>query len=78
MEPTDGPPPKPAAQESLNLAIAYAAVSAFTLGLAVCMIIAGIIHANWTQTLIWSIAAAASLTSTFKGARKIRKAAGRL
>ena len=65
-------------QESLNLAIAYTAVSAFTLGLGVCMIMAGIIHANWAQALIWTIAAAASLTGTFVGARKIRNAAGRL
>jgi hypothetical protein len=33
------------------------------------MIMAGIIHANWAQALIWTIAAAASLTGTFVGAQ---------
>jgi hypothetical protein len=78
MEPTGGPPTRPEGRESLNLAIAYAAVSAFTLGLAVCMIIAGIIRANWAQALIWTVAAAASLTSALVGARKIRNTSGRL
>jgi hypothetical protein len=75
MEPSEGRSVKGPAVESLNVAIAYTTVSAFMVGIEVCMIGVEVIKGNGPGISIWAFSAVAFLFNTFLGVHKIRKAA---